>query len=302
MECVLRRQRLLYAPKLMQHAPPSLLAMLQTIHSPRGDIPAPWSKQLVDDLRILQSYYGSKLSEMPDPQVNANAWALLMIGFASEWSMLVKGYFEFQSPMTERVETVSSNSLDFVCNLCDERPAFKNAKALASHQRTKHKLRNPLTDYLDDSGICPVCSSHFHNRVRLLAHVSETRKRSKTSHATCRELLLRGAFPKISVELRTAAGMKDREMRRAAQRAGRSHVLADLPAKRRRLNAGAAITSDIRVSTAPTPTHTSCADTRRRLRCKTTVPNAVQLQNGMLASTCIVVQEACSQKRRRTSQ
>ena len=155
---------------------------------------------------------------------------------------------------------------------------------------------------MDDSGICPVCTSHFHNRVRLLAHLSETRKRSKSNRATCRELLLRGSFPKVSAEIRTASEMKDREMRRAAQRTGRSHVIADLPAKRRRLNEGTATTSNMCVSAVPSPTHTSCADTRRRLRCKTTVPNAAQLQSGMLASRCIVVQEARNHKRRGTSQ
>ena len=48
--------------------------------------------------------------------------------------------------------------------------------------------------------------------------------------------------------------------------------------------------------------HTPPVPTRRSLWCKTTVPNAAQFPNGMLASRCIVVQEACSHKRRRTSQ
>ena len=170
-----------------------------------------------------------------------------------------------------------------------------------------------MCDFLDDSGICPVCNSNFHNRVRLLSHVSETRKRSKTNRATCRELLLRGAFPKISPDMRVAYEMKDREMRRAAQRAGRSHVLADLPAKRRRLNTGMAAAASQPVFSAPSPLQASCVSassiaaqassaTRRRLRRKTTVSTAAHVQIGMPASDCIAVQEASSHKRRRTTQ
>eukprot|EP00973_Karenia_brevis_P027721 3820619-Karenia_brevis.AAC.1 len=98
--------------------------------------------------------------------------------------------------MTERVKVMSSTALKFVCELCEAKPAFKSAKALASHQRAKHKFRNPLGAYLDDSGICPVCGTNFHNRVRVLAHVSDTRVRSKVQRLTCRQQLLRGVVPK----------------------------------------------------------------------------------------------------------
>eukprot|EP00973_Karenia_brevis_P043593 6040763-Karenia_brevis.AAC.1 len=72
--------------------------------------------------------------------------------------------------MTERIKETTCTALEFTCNLCVAKPAFKSAKALASHQRVKHNMRNPLGVFLDSSGICPVCGANFHNRVRVLAH------------------------------------------------------------------------------------------------------------------------------------
>eukprot|EP00973_Karenia_brevis_P014898 2033769-Karenia_brevis.AAC.1 len=185
-ECILRRRRLLYAPKLLKHAPPSLQAMLQTIHTPRGPVMPPWSKQLVDDMRILKQYFTIKLIEMPDPLMQPQAWAVLMTEFPQEWRMLVVEYIDFHSPFTERSrEEVVPHLSRHRCSVCANAPVFKHAKALASHMRSKHGVRSDMNKYIGDTGVCPVCGTDFHNRVRLLAHVSDMRVRSKTRRVTC---------------------------------------------------------------------------------------------------------------------
>jgi len=129
--------------------------------------------------------------------------------------------------------TQSSHSQhEFACSLCAARPAFKNAKALASHMRSKHKVTSPLNKYIDTSGICPVCRTNFFSRTRVLAHVSETRVRNKTGRKTCRQKLLAGDFPEITSTIFADAAIASRTERREAQRRGRTHTLATIPAKR----------------------------------------------------------------------
>ena len=169
---------------------------------------------------------------MPDPTVQPHAWTLLVSNFPDEWKELVNGYTEYEDTCTDRVVQSSDGQHEFTCSLCASRPAFTSAKALASHIRCKHKVTNPLNKYIDNSGICPVCATNFYSRTRVLAHVSETRIRSKSGRQTCRQILQAGHFPKIGESTLADATLAARTERREAQRRGRTHTLATLPAKR----------------------------------------------------------------------
>jgi len=231
-QCILRRKRLIYAGRLMEHGPPALRALLQTQVGRRSDEPVPWTAQLLSDFSCMKRYYRTKLDGMPAPTLQPKAWALLISDFPHEWRELVNGYIEYADPCTERVTQSSHSQHEFACGLCAARPAFKNAKALASHMRSKHKVTSPLNKYIDNSGICPVCRTNFFSRTRVLAHVSETRVRNKTGRKTCRQKLLAGDFPEISSTIFADAAIASRTERREAQRRGRTHTLATIPAKR----------------------------------------------------------------------
>ena len=178
-ECILRRKRLIYARRLMVHGPPALQALFQC-RVGTCDAPLPWVRQLLNDLCHLQRYHGQKLSEMPDPRQQPKAWPLLIIEFPQEWRELVNSYTEYENPCTSSVVQPPNDLYEFSCSLCVGGPAFKSAKALASHVRIKHKVTNPLNTYVDDSGICPVCHTNFFSRARVLTHFSETRIRNKS--------------------------------------------------------------------------------------------------------------------------
>jgi len=231
LQCILRRKRLIYAGRLMQHSPLALRALLQTQVGPRKDQPVPWVVQLLSDFACLKRFYITKLDEMPDPTMQPHAWTSLINEFPYEWKELVNGYTEYENPCTDRVLQSSHGQHEFVCSLCATSPAFKNAKALASHIRCKHKVTSPLNKYIDNSGICPVCATNFHSRTRVLAHVSETRVRNKSGRKTCRQILQAGDFPEISESIFADATLASRTERREAQRRGRTHTLAILPAK-----------------------------------------------------------------------
>jgi hypothetical protein len=167
----------------------------------------------------------------------------------------VNGYAEYADPCTDHVLQSCLGQHEFACTLCSSNPAFKSAKALASHMRSKHKVTNPLNRYIDNSGICPVCGTSFFSRARVLTHVSETRVRNKSGRKSCRQRLLAGEFPTVSDTVFTDAVLATRTERREAQRRGRTHVLATLPAKRRvspEPYSGVRPLKRLRVKTAPT--------------------------------------------------
>ena len=262
-QCILRRKRLMYASRLMQHGPPALRALLQTRVGPRGDQLMPWVAQLLSDFSCLKRYYSAKLDGMPNPALRPQAWALLINEFPYEWQELVNGYSEYEDPCTDRVLESAHGQHEFACSLCASCPAFKNARALASHIRCKHKVTSPLNRYIDNSGICPVCRTNFYSRTRVLTHVSETRVRNKSGRKTCRQRLLAGDFPELCVSVFADATLASRKERRAAQRCGRTHTLATLPAKRQ-----------------ARPEHYSQLRPLKRLRTKTSPADVVFVPNG----------------------
>ena len=116
--------------------------------------------------------------------------------------------------------------------VCSSSCFQKCESASLSHARSKHKVASPLNKYIDTSGICPVCRTNFFSRTRVLAHVSETRVRNKTGRKTCRQRLLVGDFTEIISTVFADAAIASRTERREAQRRGRTHTLATIPAKR----------------------------------------------------------------------
>eukprot|EP00973_Karenia_brevis_P023464 3230690-Karenia_brevis.AAC.1 len=75
------------------------------------------------------------------------------------------------------------------CMHCADEPAFATAKALASHMRAKHGKRNEIRKYVD-SAVCPVCKTDFKERLRCIAHLSDSRR------ARCRNELLHSGMHK----------------------------------------------------------------------------------------------------------
>eukprot|EP00973_Karenia_brevis_P052952 7359596-Karenia_brevis.AAC.1 len=84
------------------------------------------------------------------------AWSTFIKDYPGAWRCIVLMYFEVSSPWTEPVkDTADSSPHPFCCTVCKDRPTFKSAKALAQHNRIKHKITNPVSKYVDDSGVCP---------------------------------------------------------------------------------------------------------------------------------------------------
>ena len=128
---------------------------------------------------------------MPDPCDDADAWMYIMVHFQYEWTCLVKRFVIFESPSgaqaikQRREASLREATVHLTCNLCgDVSPIFATRKGLDAHLRTKHKQRTCVSEYIDDSGVCPCCKVNFYSRVRVLRHVSETRCRDKEKYKT----------------------------------------------------------------------------------------------------------------------
>ena len=199
---------------------------------------------------------------MPDPDCDAQAWSYIMYNFRDEWSCIVHKYVYFESPsdrskVKERKLALLANAeVHLRCALCgDQSELFATQRGLDAHMRRVHKWRTTLSQYIDDSGICPVCHVNFHNRVRVLKHVCEKRCRAKVKYQTCHQRLTNGEFPVVDADVLTSAFAQDKRLRAEAKKRGRSQVIATLPAKRARRSKPATDTDG--PSQAEDPSHTA---------------------------------------------
>jgi hypothetical protein len=115
------------------------------------------------------------------------------------------------------------HTLGFACHTCTPPKVFASSKALESHQRSKHSVRNFMRNYIDGSGLCPSCGTQFRARVSLLNHIND-RRRPK-----CKEFILEFCQP-LAPSRVSELDVADNEMRKAARRAGRSHHIVTAPA------------------------------------------------------------------------
>ena len=145
-----------------------------------------------------------------------------MLREKGEWSGIIEACNYVDSVLdTPVAESNSPEVRPFVCLLCsDSRPAFPSHKALASHQRTSHGVRSPMRAFAEADGLCPICKTCFNSRLRLLAHLSDTRR------PKCRDKLLSGTVPPLSHKRIAVLDELDKVTRRNAQRLGQTHPVA----------------------------------------------------------------------------
>jgi len=223
--------RILLLSSLLGFAPPHVPSLLSIRAGPE-EKQLPWTRLVLSDLELLASFHAARLAELGSPKTNAEAWASFIISFPAQWRSLVKSMIIQDMPLDSPVEKTElpAAAARFQCPSCPAR--FPTEKALASHQRAKHKLRSPFLAYLPKSGVCPICRMQFSSRPRLLAHAIETRRRGRRS-ILCSDLLRAGLASPLPPDEQEEANQADRIQRGAAQKRGRTQPLSSQPAKRR---------------------------------------------------------------------
>ena len=160
---------------------------------------------------------------MPHPEENP----LELFGFISncehEWAALIDKYTYLHSVLDRDASNMTSaaGSNAFVCTRCSgSSHSFASQKALDQHCRRVHGIKSSIREFVDGSGICPVCETNFHTRLRVLAHLSDKRR------TKCSSALQSGTFERLPSTEVTRLDQADAQARRAARKNGHTHALA----------------------------------------------------------------------------
>jgi hypothetical protein len=255
LDCIIRRRRLQHLSAIIQADIGSLVALLAATDGSVDKKRMPWTLLIIEDMRQLQSYHMDKLTDLGDPVLSAHKWHTFIRTYPMEWKVLVRQYTTFcsicdrTSPSPNRPATkhllsgmeadATVNLLQWPCPECAESHitnAYQSNKALQAHRRVKHGSRIDLRSYVDDSGCCPVCRTRFATRLRVIAHLSEQRRRGRCT-TTCGQRLYEGQFHRLAPERVKMLDLRDTEARRAARRSGRVQPIVPYAAKRTRRRA-----------------------------------------------------------------
>ena len=183
----------------------------------------PWTRAVRQNLLDLSRYLERELASLGSPIDNAQSWKELMLSYPAEWSELVGRFFfqglgPFVPDEPEKGAKLLKRGGAFGCQVCGE-SGFQSQKALEQHTRVKHGQKCAMNFFVADAR-CPVCNKQFADRLRVIAHLSETRVRSKSGKPTCRDRVLAGEVPRLDDSVVTELHGKARVQRAEARRAG----------------------------------------------------------------------------------
>jgi hypothetical protein len=218
-DCLIQRARLKYVARVSSSRCRPLLALLRS--RPRGQ-PLPWTQQVFVDFNALYNFVPDVRASLPKPTLGGalQDWYRFIKLKPSAWSELVD-QLRFIDSCIDKVkvsESLESVISSHVCGDCNA--AFASSKALLCHCRTIHGYRDPVRLYVQADGVCPVCKSRFHSRLRAIAHVNDRRNKS------CKPQLLSGGFVQIPPKLADELDDFDRIARKEARHQGHSHPIA----------------------------------------------------------------------------
>ena len=175
------------------------------------------------------------LGDLPQPHVDPEPYWQLVCDYPFQWREIVNSYFTSYDDAEQLLDGVAdqvSCPKNYICDICNK-VAFRSIKALEQHKRISHKRTSPLNELVPDTSVCPVCHVNFVQRARLLSHLSDKRIRSKKRGMCCHIEFMRTnpqpLEPKIVNELRT----EQASVLRHARKAGHTHAMAVVPAKRK---------------------------------------------------------------------
>ena len=104
----------------------------------------------------------------------------------------------------------------FKCEACSL--SFACSRALHMHCMKLHAIRSIFRYYADADGVCPICSSDFLTRLRLISHLSDPRRTKCSVHLHLVTKLTEARVEELD--------QHDRYLKQASKKQGHSHVLA----------------------------------------------------------------------------
>ena len=225
-----------------------LLALLSFV-SPRGQVMS-WTKLIVSDLGILKASLPGLLEHVQLPHISIDSFWKLLVTYASEWKKIVARY---STPFDDTalssgsaMEAIAPPSVpppvmpilpvacqSFRCRECSA-PPFETLKALNQHARVKHGRTSAIARSVPNITICPICFTNFHERIRLVNHLSDTRIRFVTRGTNCHFWFVKtpGAILCPEAKLSPELAKEQNALLTNARSQGHTHVLAVKSAKK----------------------------------------------------------------------
>ena len=213
-DCLLQRRRLLYLGRLMRAPLSTIHAVLALTH--KGAC-LPWIRLVQKDLSDMHTRVPEMASGFPPPLTAPHAWSSLMRD-AKAWHEAVCKIRFSDSVLDDKQAPAISVQLAHTCEDCTK--CFATRQALLQHKRIAHSWRDPILKFIDGSGKCPVCGTFFVSRLRMLAHVTDSRR------DRCRKQILGGHFQIQTDKQLALLEAADGQARKDARRQGRSHAIA----------------------------------------------------------------------------
>ena len=223
LECRLQQARLRAATQVLA-CPLDALRGLLSVRSPRDDRQMSWTRRFEQDLTDLYHAMPDRFREIGPPTKRPQCWVDLIRDHPSEWKQLCGQIFVQRSSSgpashdkPKGVPAASPCAL-FSCTQCGA-AGFKSQKALSQHERVVHGARCLMNKFVATNR-CPCCGLVFADRLRVIAHLSETRQRSKVRKQTCRDTVLQGGIPELDLAVVERLDAEARTQRSAARKAG----------------------------------------------------------------------------------
>ena len=223
------QRRLIYLVQLLRSNATFLKALLATPQATKSG----WTHLLLQDLWSLARFHGKKLCELGDPCLNSQVWSDFICKWPRQWKELVKSWL----PASGEGEAVDlahvthaaqsrEQASNCSCSVCGFR--FESERALKMHCRVKHQARSKVKSWCGDDNRCCVCGLTFSTRLRLIAHLTDSRIRF--GRQPCQRFLNR--FPQIPPEVCARLDQLDKQARLKAHRKGTTQPRSTAPPKR----------------------------------------------------------------------
>ena len=172
----------------------------------------------------------------PLPKENAEAWWAFVSEHPGAWAALVRRLHLTSMSLDEPcvVRHLAEHPDAHRCRVCACN--FPSERSLQSHIRTKHRNVSDVSRFVGISRRCCVCCTQFSTRTRLVAHLTDNRRRGRRAF-TCRDVLRSGFVKEVNEQEFKSAHLHDRELRRQARKRGHTQPHALYPAKRLKVGA-----------------------------------------------------------------
>ena len=224
----LRIERIKFAARLFGKAPEELRRLATSEDVNDTDT---WYGLLSQDLQHMTNVMNKELAAMPRYSSQPDQWHKLWADFPGAWKLLVKRFAQRLRESCNSVHEIeraedtqfvhASSDLEGVHTCANCGNQFASNCGLAVHIARVHGVRRPAPSYAKRDGTCASCKRCFHNRVRLVHHLSY-------SSSKCLQWCILHMEP-LPDHDREVLDREDADKRRRDKREGRSFLATDMP-------------------------------------------------------------------------